>query len=236
MQAVHDATVPADEVRTLLRHAAGVVCAVAVVELAITIWNAVNQANGAITVGFSLLIGAALLATCNLRAVSLVRWICACYLPVAVLMLFFVLRQPLDLTLAYVRLYPGQVLMLVVVEVAHWLLALWLLRRLGSAPVLVARATAGKKVRDMRIPIALGSVIVIAGIIFSVTMLDGERAMRASVEAQRKAGSNYKVYTESLSMVKKLSDNGDNITYVNASVAAWNDSVVVHVPVSWQER
>ena len=48
-------------------------------------------------------------------------------------------------------------------------------------------------------------------------------------------GKDYKVYTEGLNILSIRSTNGERNNAVNASVAAWNDNVVIHVPVSWRE-
>lgn len=235
MQDSHDNIASPDEARTIFRRASKIMLVIAAVELAITIWNIVHQPDGNITVGISLLIGAAMLWSCNLRAVSLVRWFSAAYVPMAALGLYFVLRQPAELTFAYLRLYPVQVSMLLAVALAHWLLALWLLRELGRPPVLAARAAAGKKRRDTRIPFALGTAGVIAAIIFSVNILGSERATRATLAAQQKVGKNYKVYPEGINILSIRSTSGERSNVVNASVAAWNDNVIIHVPVSWRE-
>lgn len=235
MQDSDDNIAPVHDGRTIFRRASKIMLVIAAIELAITIWNLARQPGGNIAFGISLLIGAAMLWSCNLRAVSLVRWFSATYVPVASLWLFFVIRQPADLTFAYLLLYPLQVFMLVAVELAHWLLALWLLRELGRAPVLAARGAAGKKRRDMRIPFALGTASVIAAIIFTVNILGSERAARATFAAHQKVGKDYKVYTDGLNILSTRSTNGEHSTVVNASVAAWNDSVVIHVPVSWRE-
>lgn len=219
--------------RAIFRRAAIAMLIIAGIELAVTVWNMVQQ-PGTFSINLAMLVGAAMLFSGNLRAVSLVRWLSAAYVPIAALWLFLVIRQPADLTFAYLRLYPFQVFMLVVVALVHWLMAVRLLRELGKPEVLAARAAAGKKLRDMRIPIALGAAGVVAGIIFNITLLGGERATRAAALAQQKAGSNYKVHVDSINVVKQL-NGGEHATFVNASVAAWNDSVVVHVPVSWRE-
>ncbi len=114
--------------------------------------------------------------------------------------------------------------------IALGVLLSWLVRELGRAPVLAAQVAAGRKVRDMRIPIALSVALSLAGVGLMVNLLGGERARRAETMAAQKLGTEYRYHTQSMRIA-----SGSKGTGVSASVAAWNRVAVIDVPVQWQE-
>lgn len=223
--------------QTALRHAGKVLLAIGILDLAIAIAGYFANPANPFFLNFTMLLGAALLWSGNLRAASLVRWVACAYLPVALYWAVLLARQPLDLNMSYLRLYPLQVLVMVFQQACHWLAALWLVRTLGLPPILAARSAVGKRVRDMRIPFALGMLGTIAGIVLLGKLLGSERATRAESMAQQSLGKGYHVYTEGMNISKTTAvGSGQSATFVSASVAAWNDRVVMHVPVQWREH
>ncbi|WLI90359.1 hypothetical protein Q4S45_04335 [Massilia sp. R2A-15] len=223
--------------RTALRNAGKVLLAVGAVDAIYGIANFFLHPGNGFYINFTMLLGAAMLWSCNLRAVALVRWFACVYLPIPLLWAASLGFPPLDLTLSYLRLYPLEVLVIVGLQAGHWLVALWLVRALGLPPVLAARSAAGKPVRDMRIPLALGTLGAVVSIVLMVKLLGSERAIHAESMAQQSLGKGYRVYTEGLNITKTASLRaGESATIVTASVAAWNDGVVMHVPVRWREN
>lgn len=222
--------------RTALHKAAKVLLAVGILDFTIAVAGYLSHPGNSFFFNFTMLLGAAMLWSGNLRAASIVRWLACAYLPVVLYWVVLLARQPLDLNLSYLRLYPLQVLVLVFQEACHWFAALWLVRALGLPTILAARSAAGKRVRDMRIPFALGMIGSVVGIVLLMKLLGSERALRAEATAQQSLGKNYHVYTESLNISKTIAaDSAVSPTFVTASVAAWNDAVVMHVPVKWKE-
>jgi hypothetical protein len=221
--------------RITLRNASKVLLAFAALDAVVAVANFLLHPGNTFSVNLAMLIGAALLWSGKLRAASLVRWLACAYLPVALYWAVLLTRQPLDLNLSYLRLYPLQVMVIVGLEACHWFVALWLVRTLGLPTILAARSAAGKKVRDMRIPFALGTLGTVAGIVLMIQLLGGERAIRAKSMAQQSVGKAYHTYVEGMNILT-TTGNGESATFVKASVAAWNDDVVVHIPVQWRER
>ena len=60
--------------RAMFRRAATAMLIIAGIELAVTVWNMVQQ-PGNFSINLAMLVGAAMLFSGNLRAVSLVRWL-----------------------------------------------------------------------------------------------------------------------------------------------------------------
>lgn len=229
-------TAPQPEQGTL-RSVGKVLAAVGAVDAVVAVATYLLHPENGFYMSVAMWLGAVMVWSGNLRAVSMVRWVACAYLPIALLWAVALFFPPLDLSLSYLRLYPLQLLMLAGVQVCHWVVALWLVRTLGMPPILAARLAAGKPVRDMRIPFALGSLGVLFSIFLMTKLLGSERAHRAEALAQQSVGKGYRVYTESLNIATTAAlGSGESATHVTASVAAWNDSVVIHVPVHWREN
>src|SRR5205823_15047800 len=82
--------------------------------------------------------------------------------------------QPLGLTLTQIRLDPGafSTAMVLVAFVLGFLL--WFARELGREPIQAARASAGLKQRDMRIPAAIGvGLVVVIVVVFAFFLHSG---------------------------------------------------------------
>lgn len=221
----------------ILRNASKVLLAVGALDALAAVVNYLLHPGNGFYISLGMLLGAAMLWSGNLRAVSIVRWVACAYLPIALLWVVALVLPPLDLNLSYLRLYPLQVLMIAGLQACHWLVALWLVRTLGLPPILAARSAAGKPVRDMRIPFAVGTLGVVFTIVLMAKLLDSERAHRAEAMAQQSVGKGYRVYTEALNIsTTRAFGASESATLVTASVAAWNDNVVIHVPVQWREN
>ena len=102
-------------------------------------------------------------------------------------------------TLTELRPYPFAALAATTLTVGYVVLALWVIRELGSAPVLEARAAAGRPVRNMRIPLALGLVFCMAAFGFMMQMLGGDRAERAEAIAAAQLGAGYHYHVNTMS-------------------------------------
>lgn len=127
-----------------------------------------------------------------------------------------------------VRLFPLSVFLSTALTVGYVALLLWLVRELGRGAVLAARVAAGRKLRDMRIPMALGLAGSIVALGLIISLLGGERGQRAEVLAAAKLGAGYRYHVNSMSVVSI-----GGITAVSASVVAWNANAVLTVPVTW---
>lgn len=175
-------------------------------------------------------IGGLILRNGGLLAAARIRWL-AVLMGAALLAitLAWPLLQPYDLTLTQLRLSPWAMLSGAVMQALTLMLLAWVVRELGKPPVLAAQRAAGHKVRDMRIPAALGLVVVLAAAWSVSSMLDGESAERAKALAARQVGPDYQLYVGSMSFNKT-----PERTRVSAIVTAWKDDEIRTVPVGWE--
>jgi hypothetical protein len=110
-------------------------------------------------------------------------------------------------------------------------LLFWLIKELGREPIKAARASAGRKQRDMRIPVAAGVGLVIVMGTFMALLLGGESASRAKAMGEQQLGSGYRFHISSLNISKN-----NQGTFISGVVTAWNDNEIKNVPVHWEER
>lgn len=205
--------------------------AIGVIDIGAMIYFVSNGQSYSSELNIGALIAGVLLWNGGLRTASFVRWVACATLPATALMgLGFLAMQPLDLTVTEVRLYPGTSFIATAFVIGYTVLLIWLFRELGRGPVLAARAAAGRPLRNMRIPFALGVIGSIAGAMLMVYLLGGARADRAEAMAAEKLGAGYRYHTNSMNVI---SSNG--VTAVTASVVAWDAKSVINVPVYWRE-
>lgn len=161
----------------------------------------------------------------SLRTASVVRWFSVFMLSsVAIALPLSPLVQPLDLTLVQVRNAPVDASFLAVFYAA--ICALWALLAvaLGKPEVHAARAAAGRRRRDMRIPGGLGAGLALLAIVGLSVVLNGESAEKAKALAQEQAGPDYRYSVRALNFTNHS---------VAALVTAWNDREVRQIPVTW---
>jgi hypothetical protein len=177
-----------------------------------------------VVAGFFLLRG-------SLRAASVVRWFSVFMLTCFVALVFaWPFMQPIDLTLTQIRLNPSSTLVALIFMLSGSALLYWVQWQLGQSPVLAARAAAGRKTRDMRIPAATGVAVVILVAVALGFLLGGESAGKAISIAKQKLGPEYRYHVSSMNIAKTSQG-----TYVSGVVTAWTDKQVQNVPVEWKE-
>ncbi len=166
----------------------------------------------------------------SLHVASAVRWIAAFALcALGVMMLAWPLMQPVDLTLAQLKLQPRMLPSLA--ASATWLVLLhWLYRTLGAPAVLAARRAAGHKPRHMGVAAASGAALSLLLCVTLALLLNGEAAERARRAAERQFGPDYRYHVAAL----KVSSSREG-KHVEGLVTAWNGREIRHVPVEWQE-
>lgn len=213
----------------ILQRAGKVLVAIGVIDIVAMIYFVARGQSYSSSLNIFALIAGIFLWRASLRAASVVRWLGWSMLPAALVVPVVLLaRQPLDLTMTEVRLFPLSVFLSTALTVGYVALLLWLVRELGRGAVLAARVAAGRKLRDMRIPMALGLAGSIVALGLIISLLGGERGQRAEVLAAAKLGAGYRYHVNSMSVVSI-----GGITAVSASVVAWNANAVLTVPVTW---
>jgi len=164
----------------------------------------------------------------GMRVISAVWWLAwAALVPAVAGIVSPFFSSPMGLIVAELRLAPLQFLSSMVPGLLGLTIIVCVARQLGSAPVLAARASAGHKVRDMRIPLALGAVV---AVIMTGTMMkafDSEDARKAEQLVAAKMGPKYHYHTNSIG----YSAVGEVTT--EATVQAWNENELLLIPVQW---
>jgi hypothetical protein len=215
----------------ILRRTGSVLLAVGLLDIAVMIYCIVNRLSYSSSFNIFAVIAGIFLLRGSLRAAIVVRWLSVFMLAGFVALLFaWPFMQPMNLTLTQIRLNPYSALMAVVLMLGVFALLYWLQRQLGKAPILIARASAGRKTRDMRIPAAAGVAIVTLLSITLGFLLGGESAGKAMSIAEQKLGPNYRYHVSSLNIAKTSQG-----TFIAGVVTAWNDQQVQNVPVEWKE-
>lgn len=183
----------------------------------------------AIGLGLGPVVAGVLLWSGSLRTAQGVRWCAALLLAAGLSLLFFLpLMQPFSLTFTQLRLGQGPSWTLLAGALLGVLLLGWIVWQLGRAPIPAARAEAGQKQRDMRIPAAAGVVLVVALGAFMVAMRVGPAAQQARSLAELAVGEGYRFHITWLSRVRT-----GTATQVSAQVTAWNESEIRRIPVQW---
>lgn len=175
-----------------------------------------------------LIIGA-LLFYGGFRVVSTLRWLAFLGIPPCLLVFAsqFAL-VPWGLQLARWRLMPGDVAVHYGALLGIAALTTFVAHQLSRHELLDERRAAGRKMRDMRVPLALGLAIALGATWLQYWMLNGEEAQQARQMATDKFGDRYQYYTNGVWI--QASSKG---TTVSATVQAWNENEVLQLPVRW---
>lgn len=217
---------------TILKRTGTVLVAVGLFDIAVMIYCIVNRISYSSSFNIFAVIAGVFLLRGSLRAASIVRWLAAFMIAAFVsLLLAWPFMQPIDLTLTQVRLSPLSALTSLGVLVIVFALLFWLVRELGRTSILEARAAAGRKSRDMRVPVVLGVGLVVVLVVFLTLLLGGESASKAKSLAEQNLGASYRYHVSSMNIAK--SSQG---TFISGVVTAWNESEIRNVPVKWEEH
>lgn len=174
------------------------------------------------------LIVGALLFFGGFRVVSALRWLAfLAIIPCALGLVSQVALVPSGLLLAQMRLIPGAMAAHYGVLLMTAVLAIFVAHQLSRPELLAERREAGRKMRDMRVPLALGLAVALGATWFQYRMLNGEEAQQARQMAADKLGTRYQYYTNGVWI------HAGETTTVSATVQAWNDDEVLQLPVRW---
>jgi hypothetical protein len=215
----------------ILRRTGIALLVVGLIDIGAMVYCIVRRISYSSSFNLFAVIAGILLIRGSLRAASGVRWFATFMLSSFVtLLVAWPVIQPIGLTFAQIRFNVGS--FLAVLALAPFTLGFlyWLIVELRREPVQAARAGAGLKRRDMRLPTAVGvSLVVVTGIIMHV-FLGGESAKRARSMAEKEVGPGYHFYVSSLRVVQS-----QHVKTVSGTVAAWNDQGVKQIPVHWEQ-
>lgn len=215
----------------ILKRVGAVLLVVGLIDIAIMIYCIANRISYSSSFNIFAVIAGIFLLRGNLRAASIVRWLSVFMASTFVaLLIAWPFMQPVTLTLTQLRLNPGASFATFAFMAFVLGLLIWLTRELGREQVMAARASAGRKQRDMRIPAAAGVGLVIVVGIFMALLLGGETADRAKSMAEQQIGPGFRLHVSSLNIAKN-----NQGTFVSGVVTAWNDNEIRNLPVHWEE-
>jgi hypothetical protein len=215
----------------ILKRVGIVLLVVGLIDIAVMIYCIAKEISYSSSFNLFAVIAGIFLMRGSLGAAAVVRWfgvfMLAGFLALLVVLPFL---QPISLTLMQFRVDPGGSFVMAAFMAFVLGLVAWVVWELGREPIRAARAGAGRKEWDMRIPAAagVGLVVIIGG--FLALLLGGESAVRAKSMAEQQVGPGYRFHVGSLNIVKN-----NQGTFVSGVVTAWNDHEIREVPVHWEE-
>lgn len=215
-----------------LKRVGGVLLVVGLIDIAVMVYCIVNRISYSSGFNIFAVIAGIFLLRGSLRAASVVRWFAVFLIAGIVAMtIAWPFTQPLGLTFTQFRLNPGGAFTTFAFMAFVLGLSFWVARELGQKEVKIARASTGRKEREMRIPAALAvSLVVVMGVALAL-LFGGESAARAKSMAMQQVGPGYRFDVSAL----KVSSRGKS-KFVSGVVTAWNDKEIVSIPVQWEEQ
>lgn len=215
----------------ILERVGRILLLIGLIDIVVMIYCIVNHISYSSSFNIYAVIAGLFLLCGSLRAASVVRWFSVLIFAASITLLtIWPLIQPFDLIMTQIHLNPIDSLATAAFMIFFLALLLWIIKELGCETVQTARAKAGRKQRDMRIPAAIGVGLVILLGIFVGWFLNNEYANRAKSMAEQSVGSGYHFYVNSLHI------NSDSQgTHISAVVTAWNNSEIKYIPVHWEE-
>ncbi|MCU6497083.1 hypothetical protein LPN04_04660 [Rugamonas sp. A1-17] len=216
--------------RPVMRRAAKVMACVAAVDVAAGIWNAMHGMGSMFNIDVSSLVVMLLLAFGGLRVAIVLRWLSMVGVPMLVVWPLLAFFQPLDLTLTQLALQPSAYVINFLLPMFKSGMSLWMLYLLSDPAIRQARAFEGRKPYDMRVPLALGALLLAGYGVMFFTLMMGERGRHAEQLAAQKEGAKYRYHVNNIRVI-----SNSNGTFVSATVVVWNDKFVGGMDVSWQE-
>ena len=216
----------------ILKRVGTVLLIVGLLDIAVMIYCLVHAISYSSSFNIFAVIAGVFLLRGSLRAASVVRWLSMFMLVgFGTMVLASPLLQPWDLTVAEIRLNAWAIGGALIFPALALGLLVWLYRQLGKAPVLAARAAAGRPIRDMRVPALIGVGMVVVLTVSLSVFLAGETATKAKSIAAQQLGVRYRYHVSSLNI--QVNSSGK---FVSAVITAWNGNEVKRVPVHWEER
>jgi hypothetical protein len=216
----------------VLRRVGAVLLAVGVIDIGVMIYCIVNGIAYSSSFNIFAVVLGILLMRGSLRAASIARFFGAFFLASFLgLIAAWPVLQPLGLTLAELRrMAMSDIAFYAAFALCGLTLLFWITLELNEDAVVTALQSAGRRVRPLYVPVALGIALVIAGSGAMVFMTGGETGRHAMDLAAARLGPGYRYHVSSL----HVSTTGQG-TAVSGVVTAWNGSDVRDIPVAWRE-
>lgn len=218
--------------RLVLKRVGTVLVVVGTIDICYMIYCIANGVNYSSSFNIFAVIAGVFLLRGSLRAASNVRWFAALLLSAALAMvMMWPAIQPFDLTLTQIRLNTWWAVAALFFITLFSTLLFWIVRTLGDGSVQAAQIEVGVKVRDIRIPIALGVGLVGIMVVAAQFLTGNETGEHAKAIARLQLGNGFKYQVTSIH-VSKSSEQ----TLVSGTVTAWNNVEIREVPFQWEEH
>jgi hypothetical protein len=217
----------------VLRRVGAVLLLVGLIDIGVMIYCIMNGISYSSSFNIFAVVLGILLLRGSLRAASIVRFFGAFFLASFIgLIATWPFLQPLGLTLAELRhMTAGDIAFYSAFTLCGLALLFWVTLELNEDAVVSALQMAGRKVRPLYIPVALGVALVVVGGGAMVFMTGGETGQHAMDLAAARLGPGYRYHVSSLHVSK--TGQGSSVFGV---VTAWNDADLRDIPVAWRER
>ncbi|MEM9218864.1 MAG: hypothetical protein AAGD25_31560 [Cyanobacteria bacterium P01_F01_bin.150] len=220
-----------NEYLSILCKTGGVLVVIGICDIALMAYSLAMATSYAAHVHIFAIIAGFFLIRGNLKAASLIRSLSV--FGIILLGGMFILAlcsRPIGLTVTQLRLQPTVILGPAAFLLGSVTLLYWLQWQLGKKPVITAQLRKGLPKPEMRTPIFLGVLGLLAVAVLMGTLRNGESAQKAEDMARQQLGDAYNYHVSSIEIFR----SGD-VKEVSSVVTAWNPSEVQSLSIEWQE-
>lgn len=215
----------------ILTRTGWVLLVVGVLDIGFMVYCIANGIAYSSSLNIFAVVGGAFLLRGSLLAASIIRWFGVFMIAAfASVLVTSPLLQPLSLTLTQLRLSPLAAAQSLLVFTVLLVLLWWLIRELGSQPVLAAQAAAGRNLKSIRLAYAAGVGLAVVLAVSVNLMHRTESAAKAISLAKGQLGPGYQYHVSSL----RYQSSGANSS-VSGVVTAWSEMEVKNVPFQWRD-
>ncbi|MDR3390768.1 MAG: hypothetical protein P4L77_03450 [Sulfuriferula sp.] len=216
----------------ILKRVGKILIIVGLVDIGVMIYCIANGISYSSSFNIFSVVAGVFLLRGSLRAATIVTWLAAIFVVMLVGLPFvYPFVQPLELTWLQLHLYPATFAIAVVMWAFVVGLLYWVIRELRRKPVLIAREQSGKKAGSLRVPLALGGLVLIVFAIAVPMGLKSETGHLAQTKAMEQLGPGYKYVVSTLHISESQQGR-----LVSAMVTAYNDKEIRMVSVKWSEK
>ncbi len=216
----------------ILRRCGIVFVLLILIQVGVFIFCVVNSIPFNSSVEVVSLIGGILLIRGNLGAAAFMQWYS--WFVTALMIGWLVVLPallPIDLIWVFIKLHSVTTLLGLVLLLILTSTYLRLAIQLGSAPVALARADAGRKPIKVLIPTILGVLLPPFVSVLVVKLQSSTIGQRAVAEAREVQGDDYQFV-----LTRIQGSWGPQGAWYSGTVTAWNAQEIISVPVSWSEK
>ena len=228
-------TLKVEDYRPSLRVVGITLIVIGVLDIGWMIYSVAHQQSYSSSFNVFAVIAGILLVRGGLRTANVVAFFSAFMLSSFIgVLIVLPFLMPLDLLLAYLRVYPASFGGGVLLTVGVLVLLGWIYRRLTTPAVMTAIAERYPRWtsywRRPRTGFFAGVLLVLILVVGLGLMMHGATAEHAIAAAKQKVGEGYKFHVSSLSM-----QSSGNRTHVEVVVTAYNQKEIKSIPIEWDE-